>query len=146
VDGGVELPAVCGAGRGAGRMCLRVPGLLESGRGILFEICVRKAFRRQGLAYALAARLYLALMREGCTEASYTLVLDDNWASRRTAEKLGALPARNFVTYEKRRSVGQVGNLPTEGSEGVQLRDEGAGRGRTGDAVSRSCLGGMSRP
>ena len=72
------------------------------GRGILFEICVREPFRGQGVNFALAARLFLALMREGCTEASYTLVLDDNWPSRRTAEKLGGVPARNFITYEKR--------------------------------------------
>jgi hypothetical protein len=80
---------------------LGCPDFNNPGRGILFEICVRKPFRGLGVNYALGARLFLAMMREGCTEASYTLVLDTNLASRRTAENFGAVPARNFVVYEK---------------------------------------------
>ena len=33
--------------------------------------------------------------------AGYTLVLDDNWPSRRTAERLGARVTGNFVTYRR---------------------------------------------
>ena len=33
--------------------------------------------------------------------AGYTLVLDDNWASRRTAERLGARVTGNFVAYRR---------------------------------------------
>jgi hypothetical protein len=33
--------------------------------------------------------------------AGYTLVLDDNWPSRRTAESLGALVTGNFVAYRR---------------------------------------------
>ena len=33
--------------------------------------------------------------------AGYTLVLDDNWPSRRTAESLGARVTGNFVTYRR---------------------------------------------
>jgi hypothetical protein len=32
---------------------------------------------------------------------SYTLVLDDNWPSRRTAEKLGATVRASYVTYRR---------------------------------------------
>jgi hypothetical protein len=32
---------------------------------------------------------------------SYTLVVDDNWPSRRTAEKLGANVCANFVVYRR---------------------------------------------
>jgi hypothetical protein len=32
---------------------------------------------------------------------SYTLVLDDNWPSRRTAEKLGAEVCASYVAYRR---------------------------------------------
>lgn len=80
---------------------LGCPDFNNPGRGILFEICVRKPFRGLGVNYALGAQLFLAMMREGYTEASYTLVLDTNRASRRTVENFGGVPARNFVVYEK---------------------------------------------
>ena len=37
----------------------------------------------------MAARAFLGFARLGYPYVSYTLVLDDNWPSRRTAEKLG---------------------------------------------------------
>ena len=40
----------------------------------------------------------LALVRHN---GSATLVLDDNWPSRRTAESLGARVTGNFVTYRR---------------------------------------------
>jgi hypothetical protein len=53
----------------------------------------------------MAAQGYLELVRRGARYLSYTLVLDDNWPSRRTAEKLGAEIRANYVTY--RRTFGR---------------------------------------
>ena len=47
----------------------------------------------------MAAHAYLELARQGATHVSYTLVLDDNWPSRRTAEKLGAAVCAHYVAY-----------------------------------------------
>ena len=44
---------------------------------------------------------YLHLIRSGSKYLSYRLVLDDNWPSRRTAEKLGAKVCANYVTYRR---------------------------------------------
>ena len=41
------------------------------------------------------------MIDRGYKSASYTVVLDDNWPSRRTAEKLGARVTRNFAIYRK---------------------------------------------
>ena len=45
---------------------------------------------------AIAARSYLELVKRGNTHVSYTMVLDDNWPSRRTAEKLGGRVCREL--------------------------------------------------
>lgn len=70
--------------------------------GVLLIIGVKQAYRGRGINLALAAKSYLAMMRYGYKTASYTIVLDDNWPSRRTAEKLGGKVTRNFVVYRKR--------------------------------------------
>jgi hypothetical protein len=49
----------------------------------------------------MAARSYLNMSARGYRSASYTVVLDDNWPSRRTAEKLGARVTRNFNIYRR---------------------------------------------
>jgi hypothetical protein len=49
----------------------------------------------------MAAKSYLAMIERGYKTGSYTVVLDDNWPSRRTAEKLGARVTRNFNVYRK---------------------------------------------
>jgi hypothetical protein len=41
------------------------------------------------------------MIDHGYKTGSYTVVLDDNWRSRRTAEKLGARVTRNFIIYRK---------------------------------------------
>jgi len=41
------------------------------------------------------------MIERGYVSASYTVVLDDNWASRRTAEKLGCRVERNFAVYRR---------------------------------------------
>ena len=71
---------------------------------ILLIIGVRQAHRGRGINLAMAARSYLAMMARGYKTASYTVVLDDNWPSRRTAEKLGCKVIRNFVVYRKELS------------------------------------------
>jgi len=50
---------------------------------------------------AMAAYSYLELVKTGATHLSYTLVLDDNWPSRRTAEKLGAHVCANYMVYRR---------------------------------------------
>ena len=64
-------------------------------------IGVREAARRQGVNLAMAAYSYLELVKRGATHVSYTLVLDDNWPSRRTAEKLGARICANYMVYRR---------------------------------------------
>ena len=68
-------------------------------RGALINIGVAEAARGRGIAVAMAARSFLTMAQQGMRYAGYTLVLDDNWASRRTAESLGARVTDNFVTY-----------------------------------------------
>ncbi len=64
-------------------------------------IGVREQARRQGLNVAMAAYSYLELVRRGAAWVSYTLVLDDNWPSRRTAEKLGCTICGNYMVYRR---------------------------------------------
>lgn len=68
-------------------------------RGALINIGVIQRARGRGIALAMAARSYLAMASRKMRFAGYTLVLDDNWASRRTAHSLGARVTGNFVTY-----------------------------------------------
>jgi hypothetical protein len=65
-------------------------------------IAVRQRARGLGVNLAMAAHAFLASVERGATHVSYTLVLDDNWPSRRTAEKLGASVCANYVTYRRR--------------------------------------------
>lgn len=69
--------------------------------GVLLIIGVKKSLRGRGVNLGLAARSYLAMIERGYKTASYTVVMDDNWPSRRTAEKLGARVTRNFNVYRK---------------------------------------------
>lgn len=64
-------------------------------------IGVREPHRGRGLNMACAAYAYLELARRGATHLSYTLVRDDNWPSRRTAEKLGARVWANYMVYRR---------------------------------------------
>jgi GNAT superfamily N-acetyltransferase len=75
--------------------------LAEIDHGVLLIIGVAPNYRGRGINLALAARSYLAMIARGYKTGSYTVVLDDNWASRRTAEKLGGEVARNFIIYRK---------------------------------------------
>ena len=64
-------------------------------------IAVHESARGQGVNMAMASYAYLELIRQGAKYLSYTLVLDDNWPSRRTAEKLGAKVCASYVTYRR---------------------------------------------
>lgn len=75
--------------------------LRDADHGVLLIIGVKEEYRGRGINLALAARSYLAMIERGYKTASYTVVLDDNWPSRRTAEKLGARVTRNFNVYRK---------------------------------------------
>jgi hypothetical protein len=70
-------------------------------RGALINIGVIDEARGRGVARAMAARSFLEMDRQGMKYAGYTLVLDDNWPSRRCAESLGARVTGNFLTYRR---------------------------------------------
>jgi hypothetical protein len=67
----------------------------------MLGIGVHESARGRGVNLAIAARCYLELVKRGQTYVSYTLVVDDNWPSRRTAEKLGASVCANYVVYRR---------------------------------------------
>ncbi|MBI1895426.1 MAG: GNAT family N-acetyltransferase [Acidobacteria bacterium] len=73
----------------------------EVDHGMLLSIGVSERMRGKGVNVAMGAKSYLAMIDAGYKSASYTLVLDDNWPSRRTAEKLGCRVARNYVVYRR---------------------------------------------
>jgi len=75
--------------------------LQDIDHGVLLIIGVKESYRGRGVNLALAAKSYLAMIERGYKTGSYTVVLDDNWPSRRTAEKLGARVTRNFNIYRK---------------------------------------------
>jgi len=73
----------------------------ESERLNVLGIGVRDAYRGMGVNLAMASYSYLELIRRGATWLSYTLVLDDNWPSRRTGEKLGGECRASYLTYRR---------------------------------------------
>ena len=73
----------------------------ESEKLNVLGIGVREAARGRGVNLAMAAYAYLELVRRGARYLSYTLVLDDNWPSRRTGEKLGAFVCANYMVYRR---------------------------------------------
>jgi GNAT superfamily N-acetyltransferase len=66
-----------------------------------FAIGVCPAARGKGVGLALASHAYLQLIAKGARFLSYGMVLDDNAASRRMAQKLGARVAANYLTYRR---------------------------------------------
>jgi len=87
--------AVCNEGR-----TVRPDEKLNTlGIGVLEEA------RGKGVNLAMAAYAYLQLAKQGHTHVSYTLVLDDNWPSRRTGERLGGYVCGNYMVY--RRNLGR---------------------------------------
>lgn len=70
-------------------------------RGALVNVGVIASARSRGIARAMAAQSFLTMAQNHMRYAGYTLVLDDNWPSRRTAESLGARVTGNFVAYRR---------------------------------------------
>jgi GNAT superfamily N-acetyltransferase len=73
----------------------------ESEKLNILGIGVRSAQRGKGVNLAMASYAFLELIRRGATWLSYTMVLDDNWPSRRTGEKLGAEVCANYLVYRR---------------------------------------------
>ncbi|MEW6297750.1 MAG: hypothetical protein AB1671_08430 [Thermodesulfobacteriota bacterium] len=67
----------------------------------VLAIGVCAAARGKGVNLAMAGYGLLQLVRRGAKYLSYTLVLDDNWPSRRTGEKLGGYVCANYVAYRR---------------------------------------------
>jgi GNAT superfamily N-acetyltransferase len=113
LTGGLET-SLCAYHRGAVVGTLMVSpeetahALVQPGRVIkdseklnFLGIGVREPARGRGLNLAMASYAYLKLIERGAKYLSYTLVVDDNWPSRRTAEKLGAKVCANYVVYRR---------------------------------------------
>lgn len=87
----------------ASRFARRRPGreLRPEERVNFLGIGVRESERGRGVNLAMAGHAYLELVARGASWLSYTMVLDDNWPSRRTAEKLGAHVCASYVVYRR---------------------------------------------
>jgi GNAT superfamily N-acetyltransferase len=85
------------------RMARLAPGreLAPSERVSFFGLGVSADMRGHGLAPAMSAHSYLEQYRRGNTHMSYTMVLEDNWPSRRTAEKLGGRVRATYLVYRR---------------------------------------------
>jgi hypothetical protein len=70
-------------------------------RGALINIGVLERWRGTGANLAMAAQSFITMAQQRMKYAGYTLVLDDNWPSRRTAQKLGGSITSNFVAYRR---------------------------------------------
>jgi hypothetical protein len=82
--------------------------VLQAGRTLrpdeklnVLAIGVRSQARGRGVNLAMAGYGLLELVRRGAQYVSYTLVLDDNWPSRRTGEKLGGSVCANYMVYRR---------------------------------------------
>jgi hypothetical protein len=70
-------------------------------RGALINIGVLERWRGKAVNLAMAALSFTAMAQRRMKYAGYTLVLDENWPSRRTAQKLGGTVTSNFVVYRR---------------------------------------------
>ncbi len=70
-------------------------------RGALINIGVLKEWRGKSANLAMAALSFTAMAQRRMKYAGYTLVLDENRPSRRTAQKLGGAISANFVVYRR---------------------------------------------
>ena len=87
----------------ASRGAVLSPGrtLVAEERVNFLAIGVRQAARGRGLNLAMAGHAFVELARRGAACVGYTLVLDDNWPSRRTGERLGADLCANYMVYRR---------------------------------------------
>ena len=100
---GDEPVGVLNALRSSTESVILAPGraIREAEKLNWLGIGVHESARGHGVNLAMASYAYLELIRQGAKYLSYTLVLDDNWPSRRTAEKLGAKVCASYVTYRR---------------------------------------------
>lgn len=70
-------------------------------RGWTDPICVRRSWRKQGLAKALIARSMRLLQEQGMTEAGLGVDAQNPNGALRLYESLGFREAKRFMTYEK---------------------------------------------
>ncbi len=100
---GTEAVGVLWVSPEATASALRKPGrTVQPAEKLNFlGIGVHESARGRGVNVAMASYAFLELLRRGATHLSYTLVLDDNWPSRRTAEKLGASVCANYLAYRR---------------------------------------------
>ena len=86
-------------------------------RGYTETICVRRPWRRRGLARALIARSFEVLKAQGMTEAALGVDAENPNGARQLYESLGFVTVRDFVTYRKPLREGPPG-LPPGKEEG----------------------------
>jgi hypothetical protein len=100
---GAEAVGVLWVSPEATASALRKPGrvVLPAEKLNFLGIGVHESARGRGVNLAMASYAFLELVRRGASHLSYTLVLDDNWPSRRTAEKLGASVCANYLAYRR---------------------------------------------
>ncbi len=113
LNGGLDTSVIAYRGREVVGTLLVAPedsahAVVKAGRTLrdseklnFLAIGVREPARGRGVNLAMASYAYLELIRRGAKYLSYTLVLDDNWPSRRTAEKLGARVCASYVAYRR---------------------------------------------
>jgi len=70
-------------------------------RGYTETICVRRPWRRLGLARALIARSFEVLKAQGMTEASLGVDAQNPNGARQLYESMGFVTVKEFVTYRK---------------------------------------------
>ncbi len=101
---GADPVGVVNALRSSPNNVVLAPGraVRESEKLNWLGIAVHESARGRGVNLAMASYAYLELIKQGAKYLSYTLVLDDNWPSRRTAEKLGAKVCASYVTYRRK--------------------------------------------
>ena len=75
-------------------------------RGYTETICVRRPWRRQGLARALIARSFLALKERGMTEAALGVDAENLNGALQLYKSMGFGVVKRHATYRKKMGVG----------------------------------------
>jgi ribosomal protein S18 acetylase RimI-like enzyme len=75
-------------------------------RGYTETICVRRPWRRQGLARALIARSFLALKERGMTEAALGVDAENTNGALQLYRSMGFAVVKQHTTYRKGMGVG----------------------------------------
>jgi ribosomal protein S18 acetylase RimI-like enzyme len=70
-------------------------------RGYTENICVRRTWRRRGLARALIARSLSAIKERGMLEAALGVDTENVTGALQLYESMGFRPVKRFTTYRK---------------------------------------------